>query len=569
MRIERIIQKNGTSTDLGKISILVGANNVGKSQTLRDIHQRMQNGSNSKFVLLKEIVFQKPESFEDLLTNIEVSEIPHNPSNRIVTGINSTLTGQDRFEIAYDILKQQFNDNNVDGILGNIAKFKVSHLDSSTRLRLVTTTNSFDLTNESPANILQNLFKRNENEAFLKSAFKEAFEMEVMLDYSAMKNLCLRVAKNIPPISEDPREAYSVTKDFSKIDDQGDGFKSFVGIILSILFSGDRIVLLDEPEAFLHPAQARYLGKWIADNSDKLSGQIIIATHNSHFLQGLLQGATEVNIFRLNRNDDDTTFNLIPPNATNNLAQSPMLASQRVLEAIFHKAVVVCEADADRIVYQTISTSCHNNQEILFVHSHNKQTLGKVASLLDAAQIPVGVIVDIDILNDENEFKNLFSEVTNEAASSELLENRNEIAKSVDKIPEQQVLDKLKDDVSEFLDQLKNNKHTLDGARGALNRIKKDNSKWDEPKKKGINGFDEAIVSKVKDFIEELNNKKIFIVPVGGLEGWMDLGTTKKNKWIVSALDTIFAPRTPEQEQILNPLTDFIKMVLTKVKKVS
>lgn len=472
------------------------------------------------------------------------------------------MTGQDSFEISFDHSKYQFEQEpNLDWVLGNISKFKVSHLDSSTRLNLIKTTNSFNPDIEEPTNILQNLFLQKENEELLKKAFNEAFGMEVILDYSGLKDFCLRVAKEFPEIPEDPRKAYPITKNFNKIDNQGDGFRSFVGIVLSLLFSKDRIVLLDEPEAFLHPAQARYLGKWIADNSDKLSGQLIISTHNSNFLSGLLQSDKKVDIYRLNRNEDDTTFKLIPPEATENLSKSPMLSSQRVLEAIFHKAVIVCEADADRIVYQTVSTLHHNNQEVLFVYSHNKQTLKDVASLLIATQIPVGVISDIDLLNDETDFKNLFLAVTKTEASPELLAKRTEIAISVDNTSEQQALNKLKENVTEFLEQLNKNEHSFGGAKGAVNRIRKETSKWTFPKKNGIEGFEDVIKPKVKELIAELNEKNIFIIPVGELEGWMDLGTSRKNNWIVLALKEIFAKNTSEK------LIEFVGMILNTVTK--
>lgn len=44
-------------------------------------------------------------------------------------------------------------------------------------------------------------------------------------------------------------------KPYTMLQEQGDGFRSFVGIVLSILLSKDKIILIDEPEAFLHPTQ--------------------------------------------------------------------------------------------------------------------------------------------------------------------------------------------------------------------------------------------------------------------------------------------------------------------------
>ena len=99
------------------------------------------------------------------------------------------------------------------------------------------------------------------NKAILENNLLEmemGYEMEITLDYSSMLKLCFRVAKIMPDIPEDPRKAYPITNKLGKIEEQGDGFRSLVGIILGLLFSKGRIVLLDEPEAFLHPAQARF-----------------------------------------------------------------------------------------------------------------------------------------------------------------------------------------------------------------------------------------------------------------------------------------------------------------------
>lgn len=562
MKIKSITIKTGQKIELNKISILVGANNVGKSQTLRDIQQRMEIGLTSKPVLLNEIKFEKPQFFEDLFLNLQLKGSIHNLNNKVVQGIKTNLTQLDSFEFNYENFKRQFEtEEDIDFVLGNISKFKVSHLDASSRLELVKTTSSFNPDTENPQNIIQNLYIQEENETLLKLAFIEAFKMDIMLDYSGLKDFCLRVAKMFPQIPEDPRKAYKITKDYNKIDNQGDGFRSFVGIILSILFSKDRIVLLDEPEAFLHPAQARFLGKWIADNSNRLNGQLIIATHNANFLNGVLSSDKEVDIYRLNRNDDITTFNLIPPDATEKLAKSPMLSSQRILESIFHKGVVVCEADADRSVYQTVATAAFNNQEVLFVHSHNKQTLKDVATLLIEAKIPVVVVSDIDLLNGEYDFKNLIEALTGKEIDTRLLDIRNKIALSVNEISEEQVLSGLKNNLKELLEQLEKKEHSFDGAKGAINRIKGEITKWKAPKDLGINGFPKDIQNDVKDLIIELKEYNIFIVPVGELEGWMDVGTKKKNKWIIKALNEIM------KNNASNPLKVFVNELIEKVNK--
>lgn len=560
MKIKSITTKSGQNIPLNKISILVGANNVGKSQTLGDILQRMEIGVASKSILLDKIVFEKPTTFDDFFTNLELKDSSRNLNAKVIHGIKNNLSQVDTLEFDYENFKQRFERaDNIDFFLGKFSKFKVSHLDASSRLQLVKTSLSFNPDTENPQNIIQSLYIQEDNEEMLRQAFEEAFSMSIMLDYSGLKDFCLRVAKEFPEIPKDPREAYKITKEFNKIDNQGDGFRSFVGIILSLLFSKDRIILLDEPEAFLHPAQARFLGKWIADNSSSLEGQLIIATHNANFLNGVLSSDQSIDIYRLNRIEDTTSFNLIPPEATDKLSKSPMLSSQRILEAIFHKGVLVCEADADRTVYQTVSTLEFNNQEILFVHSHNKQTLKDVAKLLLDAKIPVAVVADIDLLNDENDYKKLIETFSGETITEDLLEKRNRIAISINQKADEEILNSLKEDLKEFINQLDANQHTFDGAKGAINRIRSGITKWKEPKEKGIVGFPTDIQDEVRGLLEELKNMNIFLVSVGELEGWMDLGVRKKSKWIIKALDEIFAGNTSEE------LKGFVNMMIEKI----
>lgn len=123
----------------------------------------------------------------------------------------------------------------------------------------------------------------------------------------------------------------------------------------------------------------------------------------------------------MNRSQDITEYNLLPAIATEKLYKSPLLSSQRVIEAIFHKGVVVCEADADRAIYQSVaSVELSSNQEVLFIHSHNKQTLKDVADILIGINIPVALIADIDILNSKDDLSKII-DTLNIENKSELL----------------------------------------------------------------------------------------------------------------------------------------------------
>lgn len=558
MKLKSFTTKQGKNVLLTKITIFVGPNNTGKSQTLRDIRERLENGQMSKPVIIDSFEFDTPSSIEDFYSGIEIKDSIHNIGHKTVFGIKSDLLSKDSMELHMPSLESDFQQNkSYNYILGNITKYRVANLDSSTRLNLVLSTPSFNPNLDNPSNLIQSLFLDENNELLLIKAFKSAFDMDIKMDYSELISLCLRVGKKLPKIPEDPQQACKITQFLQKIDTQGDGFKSFVGIILGLLFSKDRIILLDEPEAFLHPAQARFLGKWIIDNSDLFQGQLLICTHNSNFLSGVLSSDKKVDIFRLNRYDNITEYNLLPPNATDNLSKSPILSSQRVIEGIFHKGVVVCEADADRAVYQSVASVEHmSNQEILFIHSHNKQTHKDVAKLLIEAKIPVALIVDIDIFNGDADLKNILEILGDSLENVDLLEKRKVIAESVNTVSENEILEHVKNEIRLFSEQLERGEHTLNGAKSAYKRIEKEFISWKDVKDKGVIGFSSDIQPTAIALINALKAKGIFVVPVGELEGWMDLGTKKKNKWIIPALNKIHSRGcSPE-------LRDFIKEVL-------
>ena len=64
-----------------------------------------------------------------------------------------------------------------------------------------------------------------------------------------------------------------------KLEDQGDGVRNYMGLILNMLAGHHDIILIDEPEAFLHPPQARLLARILAERASKQ--QLFLATHST------------------------------------------------------------------------------------------------------------------------------------------------------------------------------------------------------------------------------------------------------------------------------------------------
>ena len=260
-----------------------------------------------------------------------------NPDDLICSGIKPNLAEADQFVINKKHLEQLLSED-IKKTLQLMGRLKVAYLDAGSRLIVATKKNSNE-PEHSPENLLQALYKNRDKsvESDLENVFKTTFNMKIRFDYSAQIYLIFRVSKQFEHIPEDQRWAYPILKKYPILDTQGDGFRSFVGVVLSILLSENRIILLDEPEAFLHPTQARALGMWIGEQSVQQSGQIFIATHNGHFLSGLLSSGNEVSIYRFNRHDDFTKIHALPARGSNQSVQissafQPTYSRLRILQ---------------------------------------------------------------------------------------------------------------------------------------------------------------------------------------------------------------------------------------------
>jgi ABC-type cobalamin/Fe3+-siderophores transport system ATPase subunit len=548
MKLTSITTKSGCSIPLGKFTLLVGPNNVGKSQTLKDIYNKLTKGHKAETTLIDAIQINRPDSFEQLLEGLDIRIDNQNVGLHIIDGVTSGSEPNSMLRINMVPHKAQFQaDQSLDFTFLNLSKFRVFYLDSESRLRVASKTQNYIPDEASPKNFLQALYGAfGAFDEKLKDAFKTTFNMDIRLDYSSGLELRLAVSKEFYSIPEDPRKAYPLMRKYPSIELQGDGFRSFVAVVLTLLLSKDKVVLLDEPEAFLHPEQARRLGKWISDHAESFPCQVLIATHNSNFLAGVLSGRQAAEIYRLNRRNDHTEFTRITSDATQSLSTSPLLSSQRVLEAIFSRGVVVCESDADRIIYNTVAIREHDNQEILFIHAHNKQTIKQVVSLLKDASIPTVGVVDIDIFNSSADFSGALSAFLGNEDFSRIAALRAAVAEHIESSTEDAVLADIKKKTLEFLGQLEKGDHALSGARSALDRIKSESSRWAELKKTGVSFLDEPIRSKALEVIEYCSTKGLFIVPVGELESWINLGV-RKNRWVVAALEAMHRGECPEE----------------------
>jgi predicted ATPase len=279
----------------------------------------------------------------------------------------------------------------------------VAHLTTEQRLQLVK--NSPSAENEhQESSVLQALYNAGKKaEQLVSHHVKEHFGKEVALDFTSLRQLYLRVGTDFSSIPEDPRDAKEALSSKEKLDDQGNGIRSAVGIMTSLIAVRRDVFLIDEPEAFLHPPQAFRMGRFIAEQAG--TAQLIVATHSADFLRGLLSSGQDMTVLRIDRENNVNSFNILSPDDLQAIRKDALLSSARVLEGLFYNGGVVVEGDRDSRFYQAVSNKKRPEIDLHFVNADNKQTVSRIRNLYRKLGVRCVGIVDFDVLNSKNEFK--------------------------------------------------------------------------------------------------------------------------------------------------------------------
>ena len=188
------------------------------------------------------------------------------------------------------------------------------------------------------------------------------------------------------------------------IKDASDGVQAFTGIVTAVMSGEFHTILVDEPEAFLHPPLARKLGKNLATIAAERKGVLLASTHSSDFLMGCIQATKDVRVVRLEYSKGKSRGRMVDPADLEAFFKRPLMRSANVVSALFHDGVVITESDNDRAfyaeIYHRLAEASEDYPSILFINAQNKQTIKDIMGPLRKFGVPAVAIPDIDIVKD-------------------------------------------------------------------------------------------------------------------------------------------------------------------------
>ncbi|STO55681.1 cobalt transporter ATP-binding subunit [Canicola haemoglobinophilus] len=401
--------------ELSPVTVFIGPNNSGKSQALIEIEKWITQGVKDFTKIIDSIeikALNEVELEKELLQNIRITpsegNMPYDKDHMIIGKYN------DKKQIYLPNLNQQAsNPNMVDreiNVLAKVLAYYTIRLDGQNRLALINSQNAGDL-QSSPINHLSKLFKNSTLMNKVRDIIFNSFKKYLVIDPTNLGYLRLRLSIERPlPSIEKSLEKKSI--DFHNnallVEDASDGVKAFIGIVISLIAGESKFILIDEPEAFLHPTLSYNLGKEITSLLDS-NKRLFISTHSADFLMGCVQNNIGINIIRLTYDSHGSTARVLTQDKLKPLMQNPLLRSIGVFNALFYNAVIVTEADADRAFYQEINErllqagDSRGIEGCLFLNAQNKQTVWDIVKPLRELGIPAVGIVDIDVIKEGGE----------------------------------------------------------------------------------------------------------------------------------------------------------------------
>lgn len=518
MRIEQIRFSAGatkTSDSLvinpGRITLFIGPNNGGKSQALRDIAQKFTGHFSG--VVAAEIGLA-PFDDAELESKIQWLSRPKLPTEdpnpeKIAVGRRGNYNLIDK-----NALKKFATQGTNHQIYAQwFLQHLIINLGGENRLQLTSPTTAVPFRN--PANSTISLLLRNDPvRSKLSDIVFDAFGQHLVIDPTGMSQIQYALSAEKPDTPEIERSFSQNSVEFfekcSPVSTASDGTKAFIGIMSEVMAGDHDILLIDEPEAFLHPSLAYFLGNEIAKNLDSAK-QLFAATHSPHFLMGCIDSGADVEIIKLTHKPEFSSAMSLPRDHLKNITMDPLLKSIGVTSALFYQSAVVCEADADRAFYHEVASRLADRKgfrHAAFLNGYGKHTMPRIVEALRSLGIPTIGIMDLDWIKEDG------AVVESYLSGFGVPDGMKEAIRSA----------------------RRNVRQSLESADTGYKR------------KGGIGLLSGDARRSANDFFQMMRNYGLLTVESGELESWLpELGVTRtKNKWLQEVFSALGADPASE-----------------------
>lgn len=529
---------DGTELGIGPndVVVIVGPNNAGKSETLRAIRGNLQSSAHDSPVL-RSIQIERTGSLETLkswLGNLAIRRADSSPENPVLQALGYALHQNQ----AYNEWQQKSN------ALGQLTRWFCHLLTADERLSICNPPGNIALARESPTHPIHFLLRDDGLEKRISRKFRKAFGADLVVHRNAGNQVPIHVGERPVPREGEDRVSISYVErveNLPALHTQGDGMRSFAGVLLATSVGKECVMLIDEPEAFLHPPQARLLGTTLVKDRGA-HRQLFVATHSTDILRGVLDAnSTEVKVIRIRRDGGCNKVRLLGNDQINQLWGDPLLRYSNIFDGLFHENVVVCESDGDCRFYAAMLDICVGNLQsdlkrpsVMFTHCGGKDRLPVVIRALREVDVPVQAVADFDVLSDEYPLRSIVEALG--IVWSDIQSDWLKVKKAVDDKKPDLRTDEVKREICALLDEVTTS-NLPSKTDTDIRRVLKRSSPWAHAKSVGkafVPSGDSSVAC--ERLLQKLRGVGLFVVEVGELEGFARTVGGHGPKWVNTVL---------------------------------
>lgn len=416
----------------GKLTVIVGPNNSGKSTFLKRIRDEICGSSDEEsfhfgaHYPIKSIEFIYPDSLEDFKTRFDVeNHLKMTPyGSYAITdycsfGLEATQDGYRRIAPSVDTIDAKWEEE-VDACFGEegegsgnrqwqLSHFRrmfgpmfVSFCATEDRLLFAAGEKNYGA-NDNESNMLSWAMDHPDLVRKIGGQTRKLFGRDIEFDLRWKGDMII-------PRSHDSFGEYRASKhgtpmppEASLLSNEGDGIKAFFAVAMMLFANKKPVCLIDEPESYLHPPQAFELGKLIAQTPIEEGQQLFVSTHSVQILKGIIEGSrdcNDVSIIRLDRKNGATVANMVLPDTLNEIMKDPVARSGKYFDGIFANQAILVESEADELAYAAMLAKCDIAADALLINTHGKHQFHKAAKFFNALGVDYKIIADLDLIND-------------------------------------------------------------------------------------------------------------------------------------------------------------------------
>ena len=329
--------------------------------------------------------------------------------------------------------------------------------------------------------------------------------------------------------------------------------RSFASVILHLLApTTPSVLLLDEPEAFLHPPQARLLGEIIATEKPS-NTQLFVATHSTDVLQGMMEVAPDhMRVIRIQREGNINRTKELDKNLIQQISRDPLMKYSSVMSGLFHERVIICESDSDCMLYSSLldipTVHQGHNPDVLFIHANGKHRMAALAQSLRALDIPLDVITDMDILRNQSDLQKLVELLGGDWQKAEPLVKsiRNSIEQGKPNLDSREV----RETIGKILEEAPPSGEFPRNLRRRIEETFPKASRWEFVKTTGQAAIPPGSTTRQFQELQQLCSQiGLWIVHVGQLEGFCRSFPEHGPRWVQNVLDQRDLAEDPELKE--------------------